>query len=105
MLRLTGAIARRGMPMTAYRHCQMMRRALRDKDAPLVFSAKLREYGIRVLDGGSSYIAIYYCPWCGKKLPGSLRKKWMRQVRKLGFEPGDEGIPKKFNSGRWYSTR
>lgn len=82
-----------------------MRRALRDETIPLVFSAKFREYGIRVLDGGSSYIEIHYCPWCGKKLPGSLRGEWMRQVRKLGFEPGDKGIPKKFNSNRWYSKK
>ena len=26
------------------------------------------EYGIIVHDGGESYIAIQYCPWCGKKL-------------------------------------
>ena len=27
-------------------------------------------YGIIVHDGGSSYIAIRYCPWCGTALPG-----------------------------------
>jgi hypothetical protein len=26
------------------------------------------EYGIRVHDGGSSYVVIRYCPWCGAKL-------------------------------------
>lgn len=26
-------------------------------------------YGIMVHDGGSSMIAIAYCPWCGTKLP------------------------------------
>lgn len=83
----------------------MMRRALRDETIPIVFSAKFREYGIRVLDGGSSYIEIYYCPWCGKRLPGSLRDEWMQQVRTRGFEPGDKNIPKKFNSDRWYSKR
>jgi hypothetical protein len=26
-------------------------------------------YGLIVHDGGSSYIAISYCPWCGASLP------------------------------------
>jgi hypothetical protein len=85
--------------------CRMMRIALRDETIPVVFSAKFREYGISVLDGGSSYIEICYCPWCSKKLPGSLRDEWIRQVNKLGLEPGDERIPKKFSSGRWYSGK
>ncbi len=25
-------------------------------------------FGIPVRDGGSSFILIQYCPWCGKKL-------------------------------------
>lgn len=83
----------------------MMRRALRDEEIPIVFSAKFREYGIRVLDGSNSYIQIHYCPWCGNKLPRSLRDRWIRELRKLGLEPGDKRIPKKFNSDRWYSKR
>jgi hypothetical protein len=27
-------------------------------------------YGIMIHDGGSSMIAISFCPWCGTKLPG-----------------------------------
>ena len=26
-------------------------------------------YGVPVRDGGASMIAIFYCPWCGVKLP------------------------------------
>ena len=26
-------------------------------------------YGLVVHDGGSSFIEIQYCPWCGAKLP------------------------------------
>jgi hypothetical protein len=29
------------------------------------------EYGLIVHDGGSSYIAIAFCPWCGKSLPSA----------------------------------
>jgi hypothetical protein len=27
------------------------------------------EYGLIIHDGGQSYIAINFCPWCGTKLP------------------------------------
>ena len=32
-------------------------------------SAESGEYGIVVHDGGSSFVRIGYCPWCGTKLP------------------------------------
>lgn len=28
-----------------------------------------RDNGIRVLDGGSGFIVIEHCPWCGKAFP------------------------------------
>ncbi|MDF3028892.1 MAG: hypothetical protein K0S23_3199 [Fluviicola sp.] len=31
-----------------------------------------KEFGIPIHDGGSSYIRINYCPWCGVQLPVSL---------------------------------
>lgn len=27
------------------------------------------EYGLRIHDGGSSYVVISHCPWCGARLP------------------------------------
>jgi hypothetical protein len=27
------------------------------------------EFGIRIHDGGSSFVVIRYCPWCGAQLP------------------------------------
>src|SRR3954454_11418873 len=29
---------------------------------------KAGDYGLLIHDGGSSYVAIAYCPWCGTKL-------------------------------------
>jgi len=37
-------------------------------DNIIFFTATHRKYGIRVHDGGSSYIEISHCPWCGKNL-------------------------------------
>jgi hypothetical protein len=37
-------------------------------DNIVVFIEKSNEYGIIIHDGGTSYISIDYCPWCGSKL-------------------------------------
>lgn len=39
-----------------------------DVDTIIRFNKKTGDYGIPIHDGGSSYIKIKFCPWCGKKL-------------------------------------
>ena len=72
-------------------------------DAIIEYIPKFDEYGIIIHDGGSSYILINYCPFCGKKLPDSKRELWFKELEKLGFDnPFEQDIPKKYNSERWY---
>lgn len=35
----------------------------------IIVKSKDKDYGIIIHDGGSSFITIEFCPWCGKKLP------------------------------------
>ena len=44
----------------------------------IIYSPCLNEYGIPVDD--VSYIVISYCPWCGQKLPPSLREEWCNKL-------------------------
>lgn len=37
-------------------------------DCLIYYSKKLKEYGIIIHDGGSSFSVINFCPWCGKQL-------------------------------------
>lgn len=39
-----------------------------EADDIIVFSEKHNLYGIIIHDGGSSFIKISRCPWCGKVL-------------------------------------
>jgi hypothetical protein len=64
---------------------------------------KFREYGISYLDGGSSCQLICFCPWCGHKLPDSLRDEWFDMLDEKGLEPDSENIPKEFLTEAWYS--
>ena len=54
--------------------CDRMNLYLSDDEGVAIhYYPKFREYGIPVLDGGSSYITMDFCPWCGTKLPISTR--------------------------------
>lgn len=74
-------------------------------DTPIVFSRKFDEYGLKVLDGGSSSILITHCPWCGQKLPNSKRDQWFDEIEKLGIDPWTENVPDKYNTDEWFRER
>jgi hypothetical protein len=75
-------------------------------DNIVYYSPMFRDHGIIIHDGSTSYITIRYCPWCGKKLPTSMRNKWFEELAKTGmkYELGQD-IPKKFLSEKWYKLR
>ena len=37
-------------------------------DAIITYDKSHKSFGIPIHDGGSSYISIKFCPWCGKSL-------------------------------------
>jgi hypothetical protein len=89
--------------------CEIMKRNLVNCEGGLVHVPKYREFGIVVLDGGPSaslsYIVIEFCPWCGQKLPSSLRDEWFSQIEALNLEPDDPKIPAKFMTGAWWENQ
>jgi hypothetical protein len=94
--------------------CDLMRRNLDvvcDKhsspvecpDALIAYSEKFNEYGLIVHDGGKSSVLIHFCPWCGARLPESLRDRWFEELEALGFdEPLNQDIPARYNTAAWY---
>ena len=81
-----------------------MHRNVNADDSSVVYNPKFREYGVRVLDGGSSSIEIIFCPWCGQHLPGSLRDAWFAKLDELNLEPEDRSIPEELFSDAWWKT-
>lgn len=74
-----------------------------DVDSVIKYVAAFDEYGIQIHDGGSSFIQIDYCPWCGAKLPPSRRDEWFEILEGLGYEsPLIDKVPDKFKSSDWY---
>lgn len=82
--------------------CDELARAVATDDLPLVYSSKFREFGLAYADGGSSFLLIAFCPFCGEQLPGSLRDEWFDSLEQLGLEPEDSAVPEVFSSDRWW---
>ena len=78
--------------------------AVEDDQIPIRYIPKFREYGIRVLDGGSSAIRLNFCPWCGAKLPESQRNRWYDEIEKLGLDPHYDKLPDIYNDERWLNV-
>jgi hypothetical protein len=73
-------------------------------DNLIFYSARFDEYGIIIHDGGSSFIEISFCPWCGTKLPMSKRDLWFDTLEELGYDdPFEQDIPEEFKSDKWYN--
>jgi hypothetical protein len=75
-------------------------------DNLICYIDKIDEYGLIIHDGGSSYICISYCPFCGSKLPDSKRDMWFDTLEELGFDsPLFQDIPKEFQTDEWWKKR
>lgn len=87
--------------MEFFQHCcTVMNDRIISDDLSLKFIPKFREYGITYENGGS-YQLISFCPWCGKKLPSSLREAWFEIMDRIGLDPGDN-IPQEVQSEAWW---
>jgi hypothetical protein len=86
-----------------------MQYALDEPEIPINGTPKFREIGICVLDGegggiGESNILITFCPWCGGKLPASMRNEWFEELERRGIDPYGDKIPTEFLSEKWYES-
>jgi len=83
--------------------CSDMEDRIGDETA-VWYIPKFREYGIPVLDGGSSYIVLRFCPWCGAVLPLSLRDRWFEALEGRGLDTYGDDVPAGFLSDEWWTV-
>lgn len=84
--------------------CSEMAGHLEAGEVALIYDECFREYGIRILDGGSSIQLIQFCPWCGGRLPASLRDRWFERLDELGLQPADPNLPHDLKSDGWWRS-
>jgi hypothetical protein len=77
---------------------------------PLIkYIPKGREH-VFILNYG--YVQLFYCPWCGVKLPEDLSEKWCEVIKEeLGIDDEDldaQGyakLPEEFKTDQWWKKR
>ena len=91
--------------------CKDMKIFLDDPRNTIEYKEVFREYFISFVD--RPWIIIFiYCPWCGKKLPNSLREEFFNTLEKeynietdIGEYKERTDIPKEFKSDEWWKKR
>ena len=81
--------------------CSLMRTMIDDERVPVSYLPRFREFAIET----STTLVVevfYWCPWCGAKLPESLRDELGDRLEALGLNIFDENIPEKFRSDQWW---
>jgi hypothetical protein len=74
-------------------------------DGLIVYHEPFDEFGIAVHDGGTSYVLIQHCPWCGAKLPDSQRERWFDALEAIGITSTEAAeVPPEFLTASWRTT-
>lgn len=53
------------------------------------------------VEAGGAKQQLFFCPWCGEKLPPSQRGRWFDELEAMGVDPVGGPIPETFESGAW----
>lgn len=87
--------------------CKSIYKHLNEKEVAIIYGDIIRSFGIRILDGGSSYQEIKCCPWCGNKFPKELRDEFFDIIYdELNLDgPDDPRLPEEFKSREWWVKR
>jgi len=62
------------------------------------YDARFDDYWI---EAGGARQLLFYCPWCGEKLPRSQRDRWFDELEARGIDPKVDPIPPEFQSAEW----
>lgn len=68
------------------------------------YDASIRSYYLIVREDEETQVRqeIWFCPWCAKKLPDSLRDEWFEALEKLGLDPTEDEIPPDYRDETWW---
>ncbi|AIL66121.1 hypothetical protein NOVO_09035 [Rickettsiales bacterium Ac37b] len=92
-------------------HCCDNMRYYVKENKEINYDPSLRSYDMRVSEDrrGTSQ-ELYYCPWCGIKLPKELNTEWFKALREeYGikdpiFDDADK-VPPEFHTDEWWKKR
>ncbi|AIL66129.1 hypothetical protein NOVO_09075 [Rickettsiales bacterium Ac37b] len=89
--------------------CKDMVFHIAHKEIHFSYLDRTREYVIHYMDifGENSVQIVNFCPWCGAKLPKSLRDEYFDIIYdELGMDDEfDPNLPEEFKSDEWWKKR
>lgn len=86
---------------------------LKENKVSIGYSKRFRSYYLNLKSSGGCQ-DIYYCPWCGKKLPKNLDNEYDTELSNVLKIPVDEislynyhdpNLPKEFKTDEWWKKR
>ena len=91
--------------------CSNMNLHIHEKERIILYRDQTREYAIRAC--GHIIQPLTFCPWCGIKLPHSLRDAFFETLQKeygldvsiLEIDDSDARIPAEFKTDKWWKKR
>lgn len=76
-------------------------------EKPIVYCRRFDEYILSLPENCDVGMILYYCPWCGKKLPESKRRKWFDELDSMGIEFSlfdTDQVPPSYLSDAWWKN-
>jgi len=90
--------------------CDYIKQALNDPTVYFDYQPEYRRYYINT-ESKAIIHQVYFCPWCGTKLPEDLKNKYLEILEKEYHidDPWDKNqkklIPKEFKTDEWWKIR
>jgi hypothetical protein len=84
--------------------CEEMAMFLAEQKVAITYAPHLREYAIPLIGNDNVTQLIRFCPWCGQRLPESLREVWFHRLWDLGLEQESPDIPAELRTDEWWRT-
>ncbi len=91
--------------------CKPMTEFIHDLRIPIGYSPIVREYYISLKNSKLAIQQLLYCPWCGTKLPNSLRDMYFDILEQeyhleADLEPANnKDLPEEFKTDEWWKKR
>ena len=62
------------------------------------YDARFDEYWV---PAGNAQQLLFFCPWCGERLPESQRDRWFDELEAKGLDPLVDPVPDDYRTGAW----
>lgn len=88
--------------------CSLLETFHKDPRLDINYDEVFRRYYIHLSSGHDATQGLFFCPWCGQKLPKELSEEYYDSLWKIFGEDVDLNeidLPDEFKSSQWWKNR